>query len=183
MEVRGGGGREGGTEGGGPGHLGRLRAPWGLPLPLCGPFWAYPGASWAVWGSSCAICRFSGAVLALFWGVFGGLGAVLRASSTFFEHWKLEDARKRKSSNKPMHINDLGLFGLSRDVSRSSLGPSWRPLGHMFKRFRAVLGSLGALLGHLGALLNVSRPPLMFFGALRWARNGRKTHQCTLGAP
>eukprot|EP00959_Pyramimonas_sp_CCMP1952_P392094 8216278-Pyramimonas_sp.AAC.1 len=43
-----------------------------------------------------------------------------------------------------MKIDDLGLFGPSRDASRTSLGVSWRPPGSLKSRRKANLGCLGA---------------------------------------
>ncbi len=81
MEAMGGGGRDGGAEGVDPGHLGRLGAPWG---PSEAPRKQFPDSLGPSWGSV--------------GGLFGGLGAVVGSSSAVFDHWKLEQARKRSTS-------------------------------------------------------------------------------------
>eukprot|EP00959_Pyramimonas_sp_CCMP1952_P054746 1143948-Pyramimonas_sp.AAC.1 len=102
----------------------------GPPAPALGPSL---GLSWgSLRPSEARPGQFSGSV-GQSWGsvggLFGGLGAVLGAPSAVVERREVENARHRKTLQKPMEIKDLSLFGLSRDASRSSLEASWRPLG------------------------------------------------------
>ena len=107
--------------------LGPFRGGLGLPWGSLGLSWGVIGPSWDRLG-----------------GLMGGLGAVLGISSALLERWKLENARKPKTSKKQMKINDLSFFGLSRNASPGSLGPSGRAPGSLERRRKAVLGCLGA---------------------------------------
>ena len=106
------------------------------------------GGSWAVLGPSWAVLGRLWGPLGPSWGGLGGLlgrlGAVLGASWTVLERRKAEKARRQKTLEKQMKINDLGLLGPSREASWSSLGVSWGPLGPALEASWAVLRAFRA---------------------------------------
>ena len=154
---------------GGPGGLSEASRgpPGGLLGPPVPPLGPVLGLSRGLLGPSWAPLGQSGGPLGPSWNglgdLLGRLGAVLGASWAVLERRKFENARRPKTSKKPMKINDFGLLGPSRDASRSSLGASWGPLG-------PPISSLGPILGHVGAIWAVlggsSRPPEASWGLL-----------------
>ena len=134
--------------------LGRLGGPGlsGGPLgSLWGPSWGSPvrllGLSWAVWGPSGAVLVLSwgplGPSSGPLWGHWGCPGAHFVALLVVMCRWKTENARTRKTIEKPMKIT---VFGLPRPLQGDPgrpLEPSWSPRGRSG-------GHLGPLFSHLG---------------------------------
>ena len=112
------------------GYLGGLLGDLGAPL---GPSWAVgrPKRSKcqnpSTTNGKSTILASSGLPGGLLGGFLGRLGAVLGASWTVLERRKAEKARRQKTSEKQIQINDFGLFGPSWVASWRPLGACWGP--------------------------------------------------------